>query len=117
MPSRIRSYIKLLVAFCLIVSFCLVEGEAQTRRKKRTRRATAPAAPRPVITNPTIAPPDATQDETSTSGDVKIISTADGSAGPNRTHRGHKTEAGKLTRAGRHTTDDHHALDPGEQAE
>lgn len=33
MPSRIRSYIKLLVAFCLIVSFCLVEGEAQTRKK------------------------------------------------------------------------------------
>src|SRR5688572_26730718 len=82
MPSRIRSYIKLLVAFCLVVSFCLVEGEAQTRRKKRTRRATPPAAPRPVITNPTIAPPDATQDETTTSGDVKIISTADSAQDP-----------------------------------
>jgi small-conductance mechanosensitive channel len=76
MPSRIRSYIKFLIAFCLIVSFCLVEGEAQTRRKKRTRRATAPAAPRPVITNPTIAPPEGTQSETAT-GDVKIISTDD----------------------------------------
>jgi len=76
MPSRIRNYIKLLVAFCLIVSFCLVEGEAQTRRKKRTRRATAPAAPRPVITNPPIVPPDAAQSETTT-GDVKIISTDD----------------------------------------
>jgi chromosome segregation ATPase len=75
MPSRIRSYIKLLVAFCLIASFCLVEGEAQTRRKKRTRRAT-PAAPRPVITNPPIAPPDETQSQ-STTGDVKIISTDD----------------------------------------
>ena len=75
MSNRIRSYTKLLAAFCLIVSFCLVEGEAQTRRKKRTRRS-APAAPRPVITNPTIAPPEATQDET-TSGDVKIISTDD----------------------------------------
>jgi hypothetical protein len=75
MPSRIRSYIKLLVAFCLIVSFCLVEGEAQTRRKKRTRRTT-PSAPRPVITNPTIAPPDSAQSETTT-GDVKIISTDD----------------------------------------
>lgn len=75
MPSRIRSYIKLLVAFCLIVSFCLVEGEAQTRRKKRTRRTT-PAAPRPVITNPPIAPADSSQTET-TSGDVKIISTDD----------------------------------------
>ena len=78
MPSRIRSYIKLLVAFCLIVSFCLVEGEAQTRRKKRTRRAT-PAAPRPVITNPPIAPPESAQSETTT-GDVKIISTDDPAA-------------------------------------
>lgn len=76
MPNRIRSYIKLLAAFCLVVSFCLVEGEAQTRRKKRTRRATAPAAPRPVITNPTIAPPESTQNGTTT-GDVKIISTDD----------------------------------------
>jgi hypothetical protein len=75
MPSRIRSYIKFLVAFCLIVSFCLVEGEAQTRRRKRTRRA-APAAPRPVITNPPIAPAEATQSQTTT-GDVKIISTDD----------------------------------------
>jgi chromosome segregation ATPase len=76
MPSRIRSYIKLLVAFCLIASFCLVEGEAQTRRKKRTRRASTPAAPRPVITNPSIAPPDETESK-STTGDVKIISTDD----------------------------------------
>ena len=58
MPGRIRSYIKFLVAICLVVSFCLVEGDAQTRRKKRSRRA-APAAPKPVITNPPIAPPDA----------------------------------------------------------
>lgn len=75
MPSRIRSYTKLLVAFCLIVSFCLAQGEAQTRRKKRTRRST-PAAPRPVITNPPIAPPESNQSETTT-GDVKIISTDD----------------------------------------
>ena len=75
MPSRIRSYIKLLVVFCLIASFCLVEGEAQTRKKKRTRRTT-PAAPRPVITNPPIAPPDETQSQ-GTTGDVKIISTDD----------------------------------------
>jgi chromosome segregation ATPase len=76
MPSRIRSYIKLLVAFCLIVSFCLVEGEAQTRKKKRTRRTSTPAAPRPVITNPPIASPDETQSQ-GTNGDVKIISTDD----------------------------------------
>jgi hypothetical protein len=60
------------------VSFCLVEGDAQTRRKRRARRTT-PAAPKPVITNPAIAPPEGakTPAETST-GDVKIISTAEG---------------------------------------
>lgn len=83
MPGRIRSYIKFLIAVCLVVSFCLAEGDAQTRRKKRTRRA-APAAPKPVITNPPIAPPDATQStaETDATGDVKIISTADETAQP-----------------------------------
>jgi len=75
MPGRIRSYIKFLVAVCLVISFCVAEGDAQRRRKKRTRRA-VPAAPKPVITNPPIAPPDGTQ-STVESGDVKIISTAD----------------------------------------
>lgn len=72
MPVWIRNSVKILIAACLIVSFCLVEGDAQTRRKKRARKA----APKPVITNPTIAPPDGTKTTTDT-GDVKIISTAD----------------------------------------
>src|SRR5204863_5170464 len=50
--------------------------EAQSRRKKRSRRVAKPAAARPVITNPAIAPPAATA-QTPTTGDVKIISTAD----------------------------------------
>ena len=74
MPVWIRNYIKFLIAACLIVSFCVAEGDAQTRRKKRRR--SAPAAPKPVITNPTIAPPDTTKSPDQT-GDVKIISTAD----------------------------------------
>ena len=78
MPVSIRSYVKILIAACLVVSFCLVEGDAQTRRKRRTRKA-APAAPKPVITNPTIAPPEATPTPAET-GDVKIISTAEGAA-------------------------------------
>jgi hypothetical protein len=73
MPVWIRNYVKILILACLVVSFCLVEGDAQTRRKKRTRKA----APKPVITNPTIAPPDGTKTDT---GDVKIISTADPAA-------------------------------------
>jgi chromosome segregation ATPase len=81
MPGRIPSCIKFLIAVCLVVSFCLAEGDAQTRRKKRTRRASAPAAPKPVITNPPIAPPDATE-LTPTGDDVKIISQADSSQDP-----------------------------------
>jgi hypothetical protein len=74
---RIRNYVKVLMAACLVISFCLVEGDAQTRRKKRARRA-APAAPKPVITNPPIAPPDDSAKTTDQTGDVKIISTDDG---------------------------------------
>lgn len=85
MPVRLKHYSKILACLGLILSFCLIEAEAQTRRKKRTRRVTRPPVARPVITNPTIAPPDATaqagtattQDKTATTGDVKIISTAD----------------------------------------
>ena len=75
MPVWIRNYVKVLIAACLVVSFCVVEGNAQTRRKKRTRKS-APAAPKPVITNPTIAPPDSTK-APAENGDVKIISTDD----------------------------------------
>ena len=76
----VRNYVKVFIAACLVVTFCLVEGDAQTRRRKRTHKA-APAAPKPVITNPPIAPPDSAKapDET---GDVKIISTEDGTKDP-----------------------------------
>ena len=80
MPVRFRSYIKVLIAACLVVGFCLVEADAQTKRR-RTRRATKPAAPRPVITNPPIAPPEGAADTTA-AGDVKIISTADSAQEP-----------------------------------
>ena len=75
MPDLFRSYIKFLIAAGLVLSFCLVNVEAQTRRKKRSRRVAKPAVARPVITNPPIAPAATTQ--TPTTGDVKIISTAD----------------------------------------
>src|SRR5215217_5111924 len=77
MPVWIRTYVKFLIAVCLVISFCLIEGEAQTRRKKRTRRTTKPAVARPVITNPPVAPPASTE-----TGDVKIISTADSAQEP-----------------------------------
>ncbi len=77
MPVSFRNYIRVLIATCLVVSFCLVEANAQTRKKKRARRTTPPVA-RPVIINPPIAPADETAPaESSDTGDVKIISTAD----------------------------------------
>lgn len=79
MPAWFRRYSKFIIAACLVISFCLVEGDAQTRRKKRARRATTPPPARPVITNPPIAPPAA---EPAPSGDVKIISEADGRQEP-----------------------------------
>lgn len=64
-----------ILAILLVLSLCFVEAGAQSRRKKRTRRARKPVAVKPVITNPVIAPPTTT--ENSATGDVKIISTAD----------------------------------------
>ena len=91
MPVRLRNYTKVLVSLGLILAFCVIESDAQTRRKKRTRRTTKPAVARPVITNPTITPPTTTtqtaetataQDKAPATGDVKIISTADANTDP-----------------------------------
>jgi uncharacterized phage infection (PIP) family protein YhgE len=70
MTSSVGGYMKLLLTALLILSVSLVGAGAQ-KKKKRTRRSTKPAAPKPVITNPQIAPP------TTGEGDIKIISTAD----------------------------------------
>src|SRR6185436_4216013 len=72
MTSWFRGYIKLLLTALLILSVSLVGAGAQ-KKKKRTRRTTKPAAPKPVITNPAIAP----STTTDANGDVKIISTSD----------------------------------------
>ena len=71
MPNRLRTYSRIVIGVCLILTFFIMEGDAQTRKKRRTRRP-APVAPKPVITNPPIAPPAAT--DKSATGDVKIIS-------------------------------------------
>jgi len=68
MQSRSIRYIALLLAILIGVSVCSIETDAQRRRKRRARRA-----PRPVITNPAIAPAGSEQD----GGSERIISTAD----------------------------------------
>jgi len=77
MPIRLRNYSKVLISLCLVLTFCVIEGTAQARKKKKTRRTSTPAAAKPVITNPPIAP--ATETDKTANGDVKIISTADSS--------------------------------------
>jgi hypothetical protein len=88
MQSRSIRYIALLLAVLIGVSVCSIETDAQRRRKRRVRRA-----PRPVVTNPAIAPPGSEQGD----GSEKIISTAD--------ENGEGTEGGtqpkkRVTRSG-----------------
>jgi chromosome segregation ATPase len=70
MSRRLRTILQITIGLVLVIGLCVEEGTAQ-KRKRRTRRA-KPAAPKPVITNPPIAPP-----ATDATGDIKIISTAD----------------------------------------
>lgn len=71
MQTRFLRQSALLVSLVLLVSVFVVDAGGQTRRKRRARRVT----PRPVITNPVIAPPGGEQ-EPSADGE-RIISTAD----------------------------------------
>ena len=71
MRSQFIRQTAFLLAVLLGISLCFIDADAQTRRKRRARRA-----PRPVITNPSIAPP--TRDQTT--GGERIISTADETA-------------------------------------
>ncbi len=69
MKSQFTRKAAFLVAVLVGISFCLIDVDAQTRKKRRSRRAA-----KPVITNPAITP--AEEQKASESGD-KIISTAD----------------------------------------
>lgn len=70
MSSR-RTIFQVLVGIVLVFTLCAGDAAAQKRKRRTTRRA-RPAAPRPVITNPPIAPPEGAQ-----TGEIKIISTAE----------------------------------------
>jgi len=96
MPVRLRNYSKILITVCLILTVGLITGEAQTRKKKRTRRATRPAPARPVITNPTIAPATTAttgNPTTTNTGDVKIISESNNSTDSGEQLQGWKPKA------------------------
>jgi chromosome segregation ATPase len=96
MPVCLRNYSKILITVCLILTVGLIAGEAQTRKKKRTRRSSRPAPARPVITNPTIAPattPTTGTSGTTTTGDVKIISESNNSTDSGEQLQGWKPKA------------------------
>ena len=66
---RFQGYISFLIAVVFVVGLCVTDADAQRRRKRRVR-----TAPRPVITNPEIAP--AGSESTGPDGE-RIISTVD----------------------------------------
>lgn len=70
MQSKIVRPVSFLVAVLITLGLCFIDVDAQTRRKRRSRRIA-----RPVITNPVITP--ATADQNVVDGGEKIISTAD----------------------------------------
>jgi hypothetical protein len=70
MKSQFIGKAAFVVAVLVAISFCVIDVDAQTRKKRRSRRVA-----RPVITNPVITPAEE-QNATNESGD-KIISTAD----------------------------------------
>jgi hypothetical protein len=91
MQRRSIRYFALLLAILIGVSVCSIETDAQRRRKRRVRRA-----PRPVITNPAIAPPGSEQGD----GSERIISTADENGNPvDATEEGTQPKK-KVTRTG-----------------
>lgn len=71
MHQRFVRQIALLVVLLIVVGLSFVDAGAQTRKKRRTRRA-----PRPVITNPVINPDEQSANE------PRVISTADESETP-----------------------------------
>ena len=87
-----------LLALVVILSICLGDAAAQSKKKKKHRTA-KPAAAKPIITNPTIAPPDNAQ-----SGDVKVISTAD--QDPADVEKSNESSATKRAKSTRNTGED-----------
>ncbi len=74
MQNRFLRPSALFLGLFILISACLIDADAQTRRRRRTRRVA-----RPVVTNPVIAPPGGEQ--ASGPNGEKIISTADENTG------------------------------------
>ena len=76
MQNRFLRQTAFWLSVIVLLGLCVVDGDAQSRRRRRSRRVTRPAVVRPVITNPAIAAPGSEQESIGPDGE-RIISTAD----------------------------------------
>lgn len=76
MQNRFIRQTAFLLSLIVLISCCAVDGSAQSRRRRRSRRVRRPVVVRPVITNPAIAAPGSEQETIGPDGE-RIISTAD----------------------------------------
>lgn len=97
MQTRFLRQSALLATLVLLVSIFVVDASGQSRRKRRPRRAN----PRPVVTNPVIAPPG--EEQGSETGTERIISTADETSSETGESSAAQPKQGKT---GRKTSDD-----------
>ena len=76
MQNRFLRQTAFLLSLIVLLSLCVVDGDAQSRRRRRSRRVRRPAVVRPVVTNPAIAAPGSELEAIGPDGE-RIISTAD----------------------------------------
>ena len=89
MHNRFLRKTAFLLGLIVIVGLCMIDGSAQSRRRRRSRRVRRPPVVRPVVTNPAIAAPGSELESVGPDGE-RIISTADQTT--NETEQG--SEAG-----------------------
>ena len=80
MLNRFVRQTAFLLSLVILISLCVVDGGAQSRRRRRSRRVKRPPVVRPVVTNPAIAAPGAEQETVGPDGE-RIISTMDPTTG------------------------------------
>jgi hypothetical protein len=76
MQNRFLRQTAFLLSLIVLLGLCVVDVDAQSRRRRRSRRVRRPPVVRPVITNPAIAAPGSELEAIGPDGE-RIISTAD----------------------------------------
>jgi chromosome segregation ATPase len=79
MQNRFLRQTAFLLSLIVLISLCVIDADAQSRRRRRTRRVRRTPVVRPVVTNPAIAAPGSEQEAIGPDGE-RIISTVDQNA-------------------------------------